>query len=76
MHLSDVSLFHSDRGTEFNNHLLDNCFDTFNIEHFLNHKGYSYDKVVAEAMYKTIKTSVQKERDLQAGTIATMFCSL
>lgn len=51
-----VSLFHSDRGSEFNNALLDECFDTFNIERSLSRKGCPYDNAVAEATFKTIKT--------------------
>ncbi|WP_081296968.1 MULTISPECIES: DDE-type integrase/transposase/recombinase [unclassified Gilliamella] len=37
--LSKLDLFHSDRGKEFDNRLLEDCFKTFNITHSLSKKG-------------------------------------
>ncbi|WP_239423326.1 hypothetical protein [Snodgrassella communis] len=54
--LSLLHLFHSDRGKEFDNQLLDKCFNTFNIQRSLSKKGCQYDNVVAEAIFKSIKT--------------------
>ncbi|MWP50449.1 MULTISPECIES: DDE-type integrase/transposase/recombinase [unclassified Gilliamella] len=52
--------FHSDRGKEFDNQLLADCFKTFNIMHSLSKKGCPYDNAVAEATFKTIKTEFVK----------------
>lgn len=54
--LSEIDLFHSDRGKEFDNHLLDECFAIFGITRSLSHKGCPYDNAVAEATFKAIKT--------------------
>lgn len=58
--LSGLNLFHSDRGKEFDNRLLDDCFKTFNITRSLSKKGCPYDNAVAEATFKTIKTEFVK----------------
>jgi len=58
--LSTLNVFHSDRGKEFDNKLLDNCFKAFNITHSLSKKGCPYDNAVAEATFKTIKTEFVK----------------
>jgi putative transposase len=54
------ALHHSGRGKEFDNQLLDKCFDTFNIQCSLSKKGYPYDNAVAEATFKSIKTEFIK----------------
>ncbi len=54
--LSSIALFHSERGKEFDNQLLDSCFELFAITRSLSHKGCPYDNAVAEATFKTIKT--------------------
>lgn len=53
--LYNLKLFHTDRGSEFKNHLIDDTLDTFGIERSLSEKGTPYDNAVAEAMFKTIK---------------------
>jgi putative transposase len=58
--LSSFNLFHSDRGKEFDSQLLDECFNTFNIQRSLSKKGCPYDNAVAEATFKTIKTEFVK----------------
>ena len=58
--LSSIALFHSDRGKEFDNQLLDSCFEVFAITRSLSHKGCPYDNAVAEATFKTIKTEFVK----------------
>ncbi|MWP50485.1 DDE-type integrase/transposase/recombinase [Gilliamella sp. Lep-s21] len=50
----------ADRGKEFDNRLLADCFKTFNITHSLSKKGCPYDNAVAEATFKTIKTEFVK----------------
>lgn len=60
MNLSTVRLFHSDRGKEFDNRLIDRCLSAFNIKRSLSHKGCPYDNAVAEATFKSIKTECIK----------------
>ena len=54
--LNRLHLFHTDRGSEFNNQLIDQALKAFGIERSLSHKGTPYDNAVAEATFKTIKT--------------------
>ncbi len=54
--LNDIRLFHTDRGSEFKNKLIENLLTTFNIKRSLSKKGCPYDNAVAEAAYKVIKT--------------------
>ena len=54
--LSNISLFHTDRGNEFKNQLIDETLSTFNIDRSLSKKGCPYDNAVAEATFKIIKT--------------------
>ncbi len=53
--LDNISLFHTDRGKEFKNKLIDDALETFNIKRSLSMKGCPYDNAVAEATFKTIK---------------------
>ncbi|WP_226569212.1 IS3 family transposase [Bacillus stratosphericus] len=54
--LNDIELFHTDRGNEFKNKLMDEALKTFQIKRSLSFKGSPYDNAVAEAMFKVIKT--------------------
>lgn len=71
--LNRLQLFHTDRGSEFKNQLIDAGLDAFGIERSLSEKGTPYDNAVAEATFKTIKTefvhgrvfSSQEELDLE-----------
>lgn len=58
--LSNINIFHTDRGNEFKNHAIDEVLQTFNIERSLSMKGCPYDNAVAEATYKIIKTEFVK----------------
>ena len=53
---SFITVFPSDRGSEFKNQLIDDALEAFDIERSLSEKGNPYDNAVAEAMFKTIKT--------------------
>ena len=53
-------LFHTDRGNEFKNKLIDDALKTFNIQRSLSMKGCLYDNAVAEATFKIIKTEFIK----------------
>lgn len=54
--LDNINIFHTDRGVEFKNKLIDEILETLNIERSLSMKGCPYDNAVAEATYKIIKT--------------------
>ena len=54
--LSDIRLFHTDRGNEFKNQTIEELLEAFDIERSLSHKGCLYDNAVAEATFKIIKT--------------------
>lgn len=56
VNLSKIHIFHTDRGNEFKNKLIDEVINAFNIKRSLSHKGCPYDNAVAEATYKIIKT--------------------
>ena len=54
--LSEINIFHTDRGCEFKNKIIDEILEAFNIKRSLSKKGCPYDNAVAEATYKIIKT--------------------
>jgi len=54
--LNKINIFHTDRGNEFKNKLIDELLNTFNISRSLSKKGCPYDNAVAEATFKIIKT--------------------
>ncbi|SDZ39838.1 Transposase InsO and inactivated derivatives, partial [Thermoactinomyces sp. DSM 45892] len=54
--LNKIQLFHTDRGNEFHNRLIDEALATFQIQRSLSLKGTPLDNAVAEAMFKVIKT--------------------
>jgi putative transposase len=58
--LSNIKIFHTDRGNEFKNKFIDEILETFNIERSLSMKGCPYDNAVAEATFKIIKTEFVK----------------
>lgn len=60
--LQNINIFHTDRGNEFKNRLIDETLEAFNIERSLSMKGCPYDNAVAEATYKIIKTEFVKNR--------------
>lgn len=54
--LQEIQLFHTDRGSEFKNHLFDETLEAFQIGRPLSMKNCPYDNAVAEATFKIIKT--------------------
>jgi len=68
--LSSIQLFHTDRGSEFDNQLISELLDTFDIVRSLSAKGCPYDNAVAEATFKTIKTEFVYQETF--GTIADL----
>lgn len=59
--LKQIALFHTDRGKEFDNKLIDEVLKTFEIERSLSTKGCPYDNAVAEATMKALKTEFVKQ---------------
>jgi len=53
--LSQIQMFHTDRGSEFDNALIDELLDAFNINRSLSLRGNPLDNAVAEATFKLIK---------------------
>ena len=60
--LDKVSIFHTDRGNEFKNQLIEDVLKTFNITRSLSKKGCPYDNAVAESLYHILKTEFVKKR--------------
>lgn len=63
--LYNIQLFHTDRGSEFKNQLIDDVVKTFGIKRSLSMKGCPYDNAVSEATYKLIKTEFCRNRYFQ-----------
>ena len=55
VNLREIQMFHTDRGSEFNNQIIDEVLETFNIERSLSLKGCPFDNAVAEATFKIFK---------------------
>lgn len=53
--LRNIQMFHTDRGSEFNNSLIEDVISTFDIKRSLSLKGCPYDNAVAEATFKIFK---------------------
>lgn len=60
--LNDIQLFHTDRGREFKNKLIDEVIKTFQIKRSLSMKGCPYDNAVSEATYKLVKSEFIRNR--------------
>lgn len=54
--LRKIQMFHSDRGSEFKNEIINKVISTFQIKRSLSMKGCPYDNAVAEATFKIFKT--------------------
>ena len=63
--LNRFDIFHTDRGSEFKNYLIDDLLKEFNIQRSLSAKGCPYDNAVAEAQFKIIKTEFVRFRRFQ-----------
>jgi len=53
---SKIHIFHSDRGSEFDNILIEEVLEGLGINRSLSLKGCPYDNAVAESTFKLIKT--------------------
>jgi transposase InsO family protein len=56
--LRRVRIFHTDRGSEFKNEVIDSIVSAFGIERSLSAKGVPIDNAVAESMYNILKTEL------------------
>ena len=65
INLEKIQIFHTDRGNEFKNRLLDETLEAFQIQRSLNMKGCPYDNAVAEATFKIIKTEFVKGQEYE-----------
>lgn len=54
--LSEIQIFHTDQGNEFNNQTIEELSEAFDMKRSLSHKGCPYGNAVAEATFKIIKT--------------------
>lgn len=60
--LDKISIFHTDRGNEFKNKVIEEVLRTFKISRSLSEKGCPYDNAVAESLYHILKTEFVKGR--------------
>lgn len=60
--LYKISIFHTDRGSEFKNKLIEDVLKTFEITRSLSKKGCPYSNAVAESLYHVVKTEFMKKR--------------
>lgn len=63
--LGHINIFHTDRGNEFKNNVLDQTLQAFNITRSLSRKGCPYDNAVAEATFKIIKTEFIRNQSFE-----------
>lgn len=56
--LRKVHIFHTDRGNEFKNQIIDEIIKAFGIERSLSAKGSPHDNAVSESMYNILKTEL------------------
>lgn len=61
--LREIKVFHTDRGSEFKNEVIEGILNTFNIKRSLSAKGCPIDNAVAESMYSVIKTEFAFNRE-------------
>ena len=64
--LDSITLFHTDRGNEFKNKIIDEVLETFKIKRSLSMKGCPYDNAVAEATFKIFKTEFTKNYNFES----------
>jgi transposase InsO family protein len=60
--LNRIQIFHTDRGKEFDNKLIEEILKGFEIKRSLSRAGNPYDNAVAESTYKTFKTEFCRKR--------------
>lgn len=58
-------LFHSDRGKEFDNILIEEMLQAFNIPRSLSQAGCPYDNAVAKSTYRSFKIEFVNQETFQ-----------
>ena len=53
--LNKMKIFHTDRGKEYDNEVIDDILTAFGIDRSLSRKGNPYDNATSEVLNKTIK---------------------
>lgn len=53
---SEINIFHTDRGSEFKNQLIDELIDKYHLKRSLSHKGTPLDNAVVESTNHILKT--------------------
>jgi transposase InsO family protein len=56
--LRDIDVFHTDRGSEFKNEIIDDIISAFGMKRSLSAKGTPCDNAVSESMYNILKTEM------------------
>ena len=64
--LTKAKLFHSDRGKEFDNQLIDEMLEAFGITRSLSQAGCPYDNAVAESTYRSLKLEFINQETFQS----------
>ena len=64
--LSKIQMFHTDRGSEFKNQIINEMPGVFHIKRSLSMKGCLYDNAVAEANLKMLKTEFVRGRNFDS----------
>ena len=65
VNLFSIRMFHTDRGSEFDNAQIDELLSSFQISRSLSMKGCPYDNAVAESTFKMIKTEFVYRRSFE-----------
>ena len=56
--LRDIDIFHTDRGGEFKNEIIDDIIHAFGIKRSLSAKGTPVDNAVMESLYNSVKAEL------------------
>ena len=64
--LNPIQMFHTDRGNEFKNKLIEEALTTFQMKRSLSMKGCPYDNAVAGATFKIFKTEFVRGRHFES----------
>jgi putative transposase len=65
--LFNIRIFHTDRDSKFDNALIDELLDSFEISHSLGMKGCPYDNAVAVSAFHMIKAEFVSCRRFRPG---------
>ena len=64
--LNQIHIYHTDRGKEFDNRLIDKALSTFGITRSLSRPGNPYDNAVIEAFNKILKKEFVRGRHFES----------